>query len=289
MGAQYLSVTVDVSEAEAELVQASLYDQGALGLEVRDAETRPMPGLRAPAPGEVILVAYFDQPRCAREALARLRQLHPSARAALEEVEDQDWSNSWKSRIRPITVGRLWVGPPWERSAAPQEKVAVVVEPKMAFGTGDHPTTMLCLEALDEYLAAHPGASVLDVGTGTGVLAIAARKLGASRVVGTDNDPVAVELAQECALENLGASSIEISGASLEELPGTFDLVLANILANTLLELAPALSLKARDRLVLSGLLLSQREEVEAAYRKQGLFPHGHREMGEWLRVDLAR
>src|SRR5205807_721713 len=90
------------------------------------------------------------------------------ARLTLDEIETLDWSNEWKSRIKSVSVGRLWVGPPWEKP--PPEKIAIVIEPKMAFGTGDHPTTALCLAAVDAFMAAHPGASVLDVGTGTGVL-----------------------------------------------------------------------------------------------------------------------
>jgi ribosomal protein L11 methyltransferase len=162
----------------------------------------------------------------------------------------------------------------------------VVVEPKMAFGTGDHPTTALCLEAVDTFLAAHPGASVLDVGTGTGVLAFAAAKLGAGRTVGVDTDPHSVELAREGALEN-GVPRVELSDAPLERLSGRFDLVLANILANTLVALAPALAARTGTRLVLSGVLVSQAEQVTAAFLAEGLVPAGQVVQGEWIRLDF--
>jgi ribosomal protein L11 methyltransferase len=284
----YLSLTLDLPASDAELCEAALHDAGALGLEIRDTEAPPMPGVRAPAPGEAILVAFFDAQATADEALQQVQADFPAARAVLEPVVQQDWSNAWKSLIRSVELGRLWVGPPWEVANAPAGKTRVVIEPKMAFGTGDHPTTSLCLEAVDAYLAEHPGANVLDVGTGTGVLAIAARKLGAARVVGTDNDPMSVELALENAVDN-GTPELELSGKPLEQVTGTFDLVVANILANTLIALAPLIAPKVADRLVLAGVLAPQREEVEAAYLAQGLRSLGFQQQGEWVRLDLAR
>lgn len=183
---------------------------------------------------------------------------------------------------------RLWVGPPWEKPNAPADKVCLFIEPKMAFGTGDHPTTSLCLAAVDDFMATHPGADVLDVGTGTGVLAFAAKKLGANRVVGTDNDPVAVQLAKECAEEN-GLTGVELSTKTLHGVDGQFDLVLANILANTLVELAPLIAPKVKQRLVLAGTLVPQEAEVTTAFVKQGLKPAGTVVQGEWIRIDLER
>jgi ribosomal protein L11 methyltransferase len=133
-----------------------------------------------------------------------------------------------------------------------------------------------------------PGASVLDVGTGTGVLAIAARKLGATHVMGVDNDEVSVTLALENAATN-HVDGLALSGKTLSQIPGTFDLVLANILANTLIELAPAIAEKVKQRLVLAGVLVHQRSEVEAAYVAQGLKPAGHETIGEWIRLDFER
>lgn len=280
------ALTIDLPEARQEELEARLHDEGAAGLEIRDRETRPMPGVRAPGVGEVIVVAYFGERPVADQVAQAVRHDFPAARTQVDAVPDTDWSESWKSLIRSVQVGRLWVGPPWEEP--PPGKVAVTIEPKMAFGTGDHPTTSLCLAAVDAYLAEHPGASVLDVGTGTAVLAIAAKKLGASRVVGTDNDPVSVELAEENARRNQ-AEGLELSGAPVEQVSGTFDLVLANILANTLVALAPAVTAKVADRLVLAGVLAHQREEVEAAYVRAGLFPAHVERSGEWVRIDLRR
>lgn len=282
------SLTLDLPEASSELAQGVLYEHGAAGLEVRDGEAKPMPGARAPAAGEVIVVAYFERRADAEAARRALAQAVAGARGRLEEVVEKDWSVEWRAQIRSVTVGRLWVGPPWEKATAPKDKVCLFIEPKMAFGTGDHPTTSLCLAAVDRYLAAHPGASVLDVGTGTGVLAFAAKKLGASRVVGTDNDPVAVALAKECAAEN-GVEGVELSTRTLRQVKGQFDLVLANILANTLVELAPLIAPKVKHRLVLAGVLVPQADEVRAAFVKQGLAPAGDTVQGEWIRLELER
>lgn len=288
MSQTYLSLTVELPEDQSEAVQDLLHGSGAMGLEVRDREAPPMPGVRGPNPGEAIVIAYFEDTGTAEEARAQVAEDFPSARLLLEEKPQQDWSNEWKALIKSVQVGRLWVGPPWEADSAPQDKVRIVIEPKMAFGTGDHPTTSLCLAAIDAYLASHPGASVLDVGTGTGVLAIAAKKLGAGRVVGTDNDPTSVELAHENASVN-GTPDLELSGKELPQVKGTFELVVANILANTLIALAPLIAPKVKDRLVLAGVLAHQKAEVEAAYRAQGLIPEAGAAQGEWVRLDFHR
>ncbi|HVE86227.1 MAG TPA: 50S ribosomal protein L11 methyltransferase [Myxococcales bacterium] len=287
MGSAFVSVTVELEEQDAELAAFALHEAGATGLEVRDREAPPMPGVRGPDPGEAILVAFFDGEAAARAAQEEVQAHFPRARVQVDAVAPQDWSEAWKARIRAVEVGRLWVGPPWEVDKAPPAATRVVIEPKMAFGTGDHPTTTLCLEAVDLFLRDHPGASVLDVGTGSGVLAIAARKLGAGRVVGVDNDAVSVELAQENARRNQ-VEGVELSGKALDEVGGTFDLVVANILANTLVELAPRIAPKVAGRLRLSGVLQHQRAEVEAAYRAQGLLSEGFKIHGEWIRLDLT-
>src|SRR3954447_2123450 len=141
MAVAYFSLTVDLPEEDSELLQDLFHEQGAQGLEVRDREAPPMPGVRGPNSGEAIVIAYFDEAELARETLTAVKDRFPAARASLEEVENRDWSNEWKARIRSTTVGRLWVGPPWE--TPPSGKVTLVIEPKMAFGTGDHPTTAL--------------------------------------------------------------------------------------------------------------------------------------------------
>ena len=283
----WYSLTVDVPEAESELVHSVLYDYGAAGLEVRDSLNKTVATVRAPGAGEAILIAYFEDRQDAANAQVEITERIPGSRFALEDVVERDWSTEWRSQIKSVTIGRLWVGPPWEKATAPKDKVCVFIEPKMAFGTGDHPTTSLCLQAVDTFMATHEGASVLDVGTGTGVLAFAAKKLGAGRCVGVDNDATSVELARECAQEN-GIEGVELSAKTLQDIEGQFDLVLANILANTLVELAPLIAPKVKQRLVLAGVLVPQAEEVTAAYVAQGLKHAGNEIIGEWIRIELT-
>lgn len=284
----YFSLTIDLSDAHKDALESLLYDHDALGLEVRDHDGLSMPGVRKPAAGEVTVVAWFPDEAAARDTASAVTASFPGARLEVEPVVQQDWSTSWRQHIRAVTVGRLWVGPPWSVDEAPEGLERIVIEPKMAFGTGDHPTTSLCLAAVDTFMQEHPGATVLDVGTGTGVLGIAAHRLGASKVVGTDNDPVSVELAKENAEAN-AATPVHFSEDTLDAVEGTFDLVVANILANTLIELAPLLVPKVGRRLILAGVLAPQREEVTAAFVALGLHALPGANVDEWVRLDFER
>ncbi len=280
----WTQLALEVRAADSELCQSWLDDGGAKGVEVRDG-VWPMPGARQPKAGHELLIAYFPKRPQALAALERTRGLCVG-RPELSGVPERDWSTAWRKRVRAVSAGRLWVGPPWKRPQA--KKVALFIEPRMAFGTGDHPTTWLCLKAVDAFVRAHPRCSVLDVGCGTGVLALAAKKLGASKVVGTDNDPVAVEQSKENAQANR-VKGVRFSLAPLSKVPGRFDLVVANILAGTLVELARPLAAKVGARLVLSGVLASQRLQVERAYLRAGLTSQGFESKGEWVRLDFAR
>jgi ribosomal protein L11 methyltransferase len=283
----WFSLTADVKQEQLEHAESVLHDAGASGLEVRDGPGG-MPGVRAPAAGEAIIVAYFDGKVAATKAQKQLEKAVTGSRTAVDKVEEKDWSTEWRKRIKSVQVGRLWVGPPWDVEKAPAHLHRIVIEPKMAFGTGDHPTTSLCLSAVDMFMAAHAEASVLDVGTGTGVLAFAAKKLGASRVVAIDNDPTSVQLAKEAAREN-DLDGVEISTKTLSKISGTFDLVVANILANTLVELSHLIVPKVGKRLVLAGILTHQAEGVTGAYLKRGLTALEPVVQGEWARLDFER
>ena len=278
------TVTIDVPRDGAEDAAAELWEEGAAGVEIRDGDGIPMPGIRQPAPGRALLVAHFAD-RSAAGALAAARG------GEIAELADQDWSEGWKAGLGPMAIGRVFVRPSWIAAAAPPGMVEVVLDPGMAFGTGSHPTTSLCLEALSARLEGRGALRVLDVGTGSGLLAIAARRLGAAAVVASDNDPVALRVAAENAAAN--GVELELRGDDVAELPGPFDLILANILANTLVELAPAIAgqLAPGGVVLLSGILGPQAAEVEAAYRAAGLAPAGggHRAEGEWALLAMER
>ena len=278
------SLTLEAERDRAEELSAELWDLGAAGVEIRDGEGTPMPGAALPPPGRAILVAWFSAPDQARAAAAALG-------GRLEEVADEDWGESWKKGLGPLAIGRAFVRPSWVDAPVPAGMAEVVLDPGMAFGTGTHPTTALCLAVLSDLLGARPGARVLDVGTGSGLLAIAARKLGAGRVVANDNDPAAVEVARENAARN--GVELELTTAPVPAIAGPFDLVLANILANTLVELAPELAaaLAPGGVVLLSGILGPQEAEVRAAYLAQGLrpLPGADRREGEWSLLALRR
>jgi ribosomal protein L11 methyltransferase len=269
---------------ELEVLAADLFDRGALGIELQEPGMPLMPGTPELPPGRGRAIAHFSERELAIDAAASLRA-EPQV-----EVEEQDWSVAWRKHHRTVRVGpRSWVHPPWEQP--PKGGVAVAIDPGMAFGTGSHPTTALCLERCDELLAEMPGADLLDVGTGSGVIAILAKKLGATRVAGTENDEVALEAARAGAELN-GVTGIEwILTDDPARVAGRFHIVIANILLNTLEELAPAIAAKIAPggRLVLSGLLVDQADAAERAYVAEGLSPVGRSERDGWVRLELSR
>jgi ribosomal protein L11 methyltransferase len=284
----YYALDVEIPEAEAEPLQGALDETGTLGLEVRDASLKLPPGAPVLPAGRVQLRAWYGAEAEVEAAAQRVREQFPEALARTEAVEPEDWAETWKRHVRPVRAGRLWVGPPWELANRGDAAAAVVIEPGMAFGTGDHPTTALCLAALDEALARRGAASVLDVGTGSGVLAIAARKLGASRVVGNDIDPGAVRIARENAEKN-GAEGIEFSERPLERIAGGFDVVVANLFSGVICQLAPRLAarLSPGGELLVSGILEPQVEEVLAALTRERLRLRERRIRGEWALLAL--
>ncbi len=241
-----------------------------------------MPGTPELPAGRGRAIAHFDERSDAAEA-ARTLGTEPPV-----EIAAQDWSVAWRAHHRTMKVGpRSWVVPPWEEKPL---GVVVTIDPGMAFGTGSHATTSLCLEACDELLSARPGADLLDVGTGSGIIALLAVKLGAGRVVGTENDLVALQAARAgAALNGIAPDRIEWLLRDPAEVPGRFGIVIANILLNTLEELAEPIAAKLLPggRLVLSGLLAAQGDAAERAYVAQGLRPIARRERDGWIRVEM--
>jgi len=278
------ALTAQVAEEEAEETAALLVELGATGVEERGRSVAPMPGVPGPPPGRALLVAWFAERRSAEHAAAEL-----SLAGRIDAVQDRDWGESWKEGLSAFAVGRTFVRPSWIAASPPPGTVEVVLDPGMAFGTGTHPTTALCLAGLGEIVGARPGLSVLDVGTGSGLLAIAAKRLGAGRVVASDVDAEALRVARENAESN--GVGLEVTGADVDRIQGPFDLVVANILANTLVELAGRLATQVAPGgfLLLSGILRAQEDEVGRPFLEAGLLPEGVRRDGEWSLLSFRR
>jgi ribosomal protein L11 methyltransferase len=289
------ALVVCAPEDELEIVSAELFEEGALGVEIQDGETAPMPGTPPLAHGTARCIAHFgERDEASRAATALLHRRGAASAEDPVEIADRDWSVAWRAHHKALRAGaRTWVHPPWDVPDRRAGEVRVEIEPGMAFGTGSHATTALCLERLDELLAERRGADVLDVGTGSGVLAIQAVLLGAGRVCGTDDDPVALQAARGAAGANgLAEGRIEWRGDSdPAAVPGAFGIVVANILLNALVELAPRIAAKLAPggRVVLSGLLAAQGDAAEAAYAELGLAPVQRRERDGWALVELER
>lgn len=238
--------------------------------------------------GETRFRVHCEQPDFMRDLQNRVTSIAPNAHCVLEVLEEQDWLAAWRQFFTPVCCGsRFVVLPPWlAQSPDFPDRAHLLIEPKSAFGTGHHATTALCLKVLSDLLDQRrlmPGQSFLDLGTGSGVLGIACCKSGL-RGLGLDIDPLAVDNALENRALN-DADGFEPSLGSMEAVVGrTFDLVVANILARPLIELAPAIAAacKPGGSLILSGLLEIQADGVEAAYHAQGLPLARRARQGEW-------
>jgi ribosomal protein L11 methyltransferase len=266
---------LETGPEQAEALEEQLFALGAVSVELFDAGDEP---LFEPPPGAhplwsaIRLKAIFADRLRAEIAAAALHAARPSdAAPRISSIAEQDWVRAGLAGLTRIHCGgRLWIVPSWEALPDVEGGVFVHLDPGLAFGTGTHPTTAMCLAALAE--APPQGQRVLDYGCGSGILAIAALKLGAASALGVDIDPQALQATRANAERNgITAAEIETALPDVEPPPASFDLVLANILAAPLVALAPVLARSARPgaRLLLAGLLDWQAETVMAAYRDQ--------------------
>ncbi|AXO60435.1 50S ribosomal protein L11 methyltransferase [Pseudomonas sp. phDV1] len=267
----WLQVRLAITPEQAETYEDALLEVGAVSVTFMDAEDQPIfePDLgTTPLWSNTHLLALFEADTDETALLAHLQLLCGGALPEhhVERIEDQDWERSWMDGFQPMRFGqRLWIVPSWH--AAPQpDAVNLLLDPGLAFGTGTHPTTALCLEWLDSQKL--DNCSVLDFGCGSGILAIAALLLGAPQAAGTDIDPQALEASRDNASRNgIDPARFPVYlPADLPQQPA--DVVVANILAGPLVSLAPQITalVKSGGRLALSGILAEQAEEVRAAY-----------------------
>ncbi len=297
MTGEYIEVSVVASGETEEALCAFLFEEGALGLVMED-----MPG----DPPEMLIRASFVGPLLVEPLLARLRRYQDSlaalgisgavGRIEVRPIPLEDWGRNWKEHFKPLPVGtRLVIAPPWEDGPFPAGRLVIRIDPAMAFGTGHHATTRMCLEAVERFMdhwSGCEGPTVLDVGTGTGILAIAAAALGAGHVIALDTDPEVCEAARKNLAMCEGAHRVQILCEGLEVLaPGQrFDLILANLDTKTLCPLFPTLAtfLTPDGRLIAGGIPVEDEEKVVAALGNSPLRVLARRIEEEWLCLTLA-
>jgi ribosomal protein L11 methyltransferase len=262
------------------------------GLGARVDPNRPAI-VRAYLPGRDRTAARLAVRR-AREALGHLQafELRPIGELEVSVVHEADWAHAWKAHFPVLRVGRrLVIRPTWRRHRRKAGEMVLALDPGMAFGTGLHPTTRLCLAGIERWADAGlvVGARVLDVGCGSGILMIAAGLFGAAELVGVDPDPIAVEASTANARRNRVA--VEVRGGSLPSHAGPFDLVAANLIASVLIALAADLraELRPAGRLLTSGIFVDREGDVRDALEAAGLRTLNRAAEGDWVALELER
>ena len=275
--AGWYALDVELDGAAREAVEYALMEAGALGTETTDSG----------------VTAYFaetpSRERVRQELFEALRIYSlPSSSVRdmnLREVAEHDWLEEWKQNWQPVEIGRFIIAPPWSNLGETPDRLVIRIEPGMAFGTGTHETTRLCLDAIQSH---YSGGSFLDVGTGTGVLAIAAAKLfPEARVEACDTDETAIAIARENAELNGVAKQINFRVGSIDDATASADLVCANLTADVIVAMMPLLVGVACGKLILSGLLETQVELVQAALHEYGIDEFEITQDGEWIALTV--
>lgn len=293
----WYSISVTVAPESSEAIEYAFNSLDALGTEINH--------LRKKNSETVTVIGYFnelpDDERFQDELHYALRAYGLDEAAVLsverKQVEDTDWLAEWKKHWKPSDVGAFVIAPPWS-DVAETEKIVIRIEPNMAFGTGTHETTQLCLKAIGTYYK--PGDSFLDVGTGTGILAIAAAKINSRsqisnfklrsqisnfKLAACDTDVDSISIAKENAELNGVGGSIDFRVGSISDDTPVFDLICANLTLDVIEPLLSLLLAKAGKTLVLSGILSEQQQQIVAALRKLGYENFEISQSGEWISV----
>lgn len=264
----WTELRVDVARGAAEEAGAALFAHGCAGLEeVETAPRRPRQpwdtGPEEPLAERLVLKAYFESPdRPAVEAA--LAAVEGTSAPSWHAVADADWEGAWRAAFEPIVVGALVVAPPWDVPEAGDGIAPIVLEPGQGFGTGQHPSTRACLAAIQEIVAADAQVrTCLDVGAGSGVIALAAARLGLEARGIEVEEPAVAEARANAARNGL---AVPFDATPLARVPGRFDLVLANLHAEVLVELAADLVLRTGRWLVLAGVLADREARVRACF-----------------------
>jgi ribosomal protein L11 methyltransferase len=293
---QWLKITIHTDPVLTDAIEDFMMGISDAGVE-----------LTVDQPGETTLInGYFDKSRAdqaetegiIKQLSAYLQELAEIFEVAVPImtstfIEDEDWSATWKEHFKPFAIiPGLVIAPTWEEYHGKENEKVIVMDPGMAFGTGHHATTSLSLQLLQDALATHSALSVLDVGTGTGILGMAAALFGATTVMALDNDPEAVSAASDnCARNNL-QGTMEVAGTPLNSLSGPFSLVIANIVHDVLLELAPDLARLTADggQLILSGILSGpQVTSIVSCFTHLGFSLSRQEQQKEWAALLFSK
>ncbi len=294
---RWLRVAVSVPTEAVEAVSCFLVELGSIG--IAEGEWKP----DTPLPAWTLVQGFFPADRAPRTLLTsltkhirRIAVEYPALVTCIPECEvvtSDNWQDRWKTHFPPLPVGQhLLILPPWEVRPAHAKREVIEINPSMAFGTGHHATTYTCLEALEALCDTYgPPTLALDLGTGSGVLAIALAKLGAPSVWATDTDPTARKEAQKNVVVNGVAPVVHISAASLNELPVPFQLVVANLFSATLITLCPTLVriLARSGHAILSGIQSDQAEAVLETFSTPDWTLVEHRSKDDWITLVLRR
>ncbi|MBC8948522.1 MULTISPECIES: 50S ribosomal protein L11 methyltransferase [Xenorhabdus] len=286
----WIQLRLNTTGQQAEALGDELMESGAVSVTFQDSHDTP---IFEPLPGETRLwgdtdvIGLYDAEMDMKAVVSQLEQLPQLGKGfihKIEQLEDKDWEREWMDNFHPMRFGkRLWICPSWREVPEP-DAVNVMLDPGLAFGTGTHPTTSLCLQWLDGLDLT--GKTVIDFGCGSGILAIAALKLGAKHAIGIDIDPQAIQASRDNAERNGVSDQLTLYLSKDQPKDFECDIVIANILAGPLRELAPVIGSlpKSGGLLGLSGVLASQAEGVAQAYDNEFIIdPIAEQE--EWCRI----
>ena len=280
MSEKWYALDVQIEPEAGEAVEYALIEAGASGTE-----------RAADCSDETRIIGYFNElpnrEKVRNELFEALRIYELPSSAVREmnvrEVEERDWLEEWKKNWQPVAVGRFIIAPPWSEIVESPNHCVIRIEPGMAFGTGTHETTRLCLAAMQSY---YEGGSLLDVGTGTGILAIAAAACApAAHVEAFDTDPDAIRIATENAVLNGVADRINFHVGSIDEQTSSADFICANLTADVIAKLLPTLVALSCGRLVLSGVLETQSQDIIDSLARLAITDVEITRDGEWVAI----
>ncbi|MCU0497160.1 MAG: 50S ribosomal protein L11 methyltransferase [Anaerolineae bacterium] len=295
---QWIEVTVRTTIDEKDTVADLLQDFGGQGVSI-DHEGIPADRFdddELPLAPMYAVKIYLREDERSAETQGEIEALlaDHGYKPLYRHVDDQDWAEAWKAHYHTTRIGkRLIIRPLWEEYEVQAGDLVISLDPGMAFGTGTHPTTQLCLAALEDAIA--PGVTVLDLGCGSGILAIGAVLLGAGKVLAVDIDPLAVEVTTENAQQNGVGEKIIAQEGDLNTVLNSarrFDVLVANILARTIIEMCQhhlGEVVRPGGKAIFSGIMVSQSEDVQVALRQTGLTPVNVRQDGNWVAIDAIR